>query len=679
MSNKLRSYKFDMSQGQGSSPWRSTSVVNVGGGGLVDYVNSSDTDDDEISLRIKKEAEDVDASSVDEGEAGLFSHGHDDTFQCPYAALGIPDGVEESDAGSTSANVVGNHEKKSLEGIDAGDGHCFPSNPVSEESFLMDNDSKDNVNSGTNDAGDSILVKAESVVGNNAAEPDVVIESVVEIQDEFKDDSTSPEGSLDEDSINVDDSRHKPDQEDDGIPRNETIDSNDYVKDLDVEGKTPVDVVGYVLDAEVTDSSCDTGKSIEFPSKGSHNDIDHNDNLLKNPNKIPASPVDIEKIVQICETKYPVIYKPDKKSLWRKGCIVNTKDDDKVDIRDLDTEDVHIDIPKKYVKPGEKNLEILNSLDRSYTTAPSIEKKMKFTVTHHSNVRMKSRGKKNFGINREAEAVTGNFTKLRKRPTPAETSGHFSPSALKQSTNIEILKDDSSKTEESEDDVGIAEGKSSVDASEEIKPMGSIDPEVLDTSHQFSDAEDNDEEESNKNTADSTMITSDSSEKTLLPTIFEEGSTVESSLDGDGSVSCPNPAPMEQPKEDSLHPETNPSPGVGHSFSAESDVEVKDQPASILESLLQCFGVQNGKGNIKMEDDSGREFCRRILATNSSDISDNDVSILKEVFKKDKQLMQMIASGAMENFKALSTLKLGIKVNRQNIQFLYSFHSNLFF
>ena len=101
MSNKLRSYKFDMSQGQGLSPWRSTSVVNVGGGGLVDYSNSSDTDDDEISLRIKKEAEDVDASSVDEGKAGLFGHGHDDTFQCPYA-LGIPDGVEESDAGSRS-------------------------------------------------------------------------------------------------------------------------------------------------------------------------------------------------------------------------------------------------------------------------------------------------------------------------------------------------------------------------------------------------------------------------------------------------------------------------------------------------------------------------------------------------------------------------------------------------
>ena len=670
--------------------------MNVGGGGLVDYSNSSDTDDDEISLRIKKEDEDVDASSVDEGKAGLFGHGHDDTFQCPYAALGIPDGVEKSDAGSTSANVVGNHEKKSLEGIDAGDGHCFPSNPVSEESFLMDNDSKDHVNSGTNDAGDSIQVKAESVVGNNAAEPDVVIESVIEIQDEFKDGSTSLEGSLDEDTINVDDSGHKHDQDDDGIPRKETIDSNDYVKALDVEGNNPVDVVGYVLDAEVTDSSCDTRKNNEFPSKGSHSDIDHNDNLLKNPNKIPASPVDIEKIVQICETKYPVIYKPDKKSLWRKGCIVNTKDDDKVDIRDLDTEDVHIDIPKKYVKPGEKNLEILNGLDRSYTTAPSIERKMKFTATHHPNVRMKSRGKKNFGINREAEDVKGNFTKLRKRPTPAETSGHFSSSvpprdaqqrrycgntenAPKQSTNIEIRKDDSSKTEESEDDVGIAEGKSSVDASEEIKPMGSIDPEVLDTSHQFSDAEDNDEEELNKNTDDSAMITSDSSEKTLLPTIFEEGSTVESSLDGDGSVSCPSPAPMEQPKEDSLHPETNPSPGVGHSFSAESDVEVKDQPASILEKLLQCFEVQNEKGNNKMEDDSGREFCRRIIATNSSDISENDVSILKEVFKKDKQRLQMIASGAMENFKALSTQKLGIKVNCQNIQFLYSFHSNQFF
>ena len=53
--------KFDMSQGQGFSPWRSASVPNVGGGGLVDYSNSSDTDDDEISLRFKKEAEDVNA------------------------------------------------------------------------------------------------------------------------------------------------------------------------------------------------------------------------------------------------------------------------------------------------------------------------------------------------------------------------------------------------------------------------------------------------------------------------------------------------------------------------------------------------------------------------------------------------------------------------------------------
>ena len=55
----------------------------------MDYSNSSDTDDDEIS-------------PVQERSRGR---------KCP-----------------------------------TGDGYCFPSNPVSEESFLMDNDSKDNAN-----------------------------------------------------------------------------------------------------------------------------------------------------------------------------------------------------------------------------------------------------------------------------------------------------------------------------------------------------------------------------------------------------------------------------------------------------------------------------------------------------------------------------------------------------
>ena len=78
----------------------------------------------------------------------------------------------------------------------------------------------------------------------------------------------------------------------------------------------------------------------------------------------------------------PVIYKPDKNSLWRKGCIMRTKDDNKVDIRDFETEVLHIDIPKKYVKSGagEKNLDILNSLDGSYTPTSNEKKKIKYEV-----------------------------------------------------------------------------------------------------------------------------------------------------------------------------------------------------------------------------------------------------------------------------------------------------------
>merc|ERR1719418_284552 len=78
----------------------------------------------------------------------------------------------------------------------------------------------------------------------------------------------------------------------------------------------------------------------------------------------------------------PVIYKPDKNSLWRKGCIMRTKDDNKVDIRDFETEVLHIDIPKKYVKSGagEKNLDILNSLDGSYTPTSNEKKKRKYEV-----------------------------------------------------------------------------------------------------------------------------------------------------------------------------------------------------------------------------------------------------------------------------------------------------------
>ena len=88
------------------------------------------------------------------------------------------------------------------------------------------------------------------------------------------------------------------------------------------------------------------------------------------------------KMTHICNEEVavenqPVIYKPEKKSLWRKGCIMRTKDDNKVDIRDSETEVLYIDIPNKYVKSGagEKNLDILNALDGSYTLPPSSEKK----------------------------------------------------------------------------------------------------------------------------------------------------------------------------------------------------------------------------------------------------------------------------------------------------------------
>ena len=433
----------------------------------------------------------------------------------------------------------------------------------------------------------------------------------------------------------------------------------------------------------VTDSSI-TEKHNDSPSKG----VDHNDNLHKNPSKIPDSPVDIEKIVQICETKYPVIYKPDKKSPWRRGCIVETKDDDKVDIRDLETGVAHNDIPKKYVKPGEKNLEILNGLDRSYT-APSTERKLKYSTSPVVKMKFSSdrekenkfiRKGKNFENNRESEAETEWFTKLRERPTSGESLGPNIPSrgghqrkrynrntmkAPKQSISIVIQKEEPPKSEESEEHAaGHQSGKASGDTTEDLKPLSTIDQDVLNTSHQFSDAEDNNEEESNKNTDTSVMTTCASSE--MLPTIFEEGSTVESSLDGDGSVSCQNPLSIEQLKENSFQHETSSSPGMGHPFSAESDVT--EQPAAILDELLQCFEVQNGEGNknVEVEDNPGREFCRRITATNLSDTCDNELSSFLnfKVLKEDKVRRQMLVSGAMENFAALSTQKLGNKVQR---------------
>ena len=669
----------------------------------MDYSNSSDTDDDEIPLRIKKEAEDVEAEvpPVDEeSKVGLV--GQDETVPGPDAgiAIGISEGSKESDAASKS-DIVGIDEKRSPRGVDAGEGHCILSNPVTEaEEFVFkENDSNDNVN--VIDAEDSIQIQGytEATIGSNADEPDAIIASVVEIMDGFKDCSIT---CKEEDIIDINDKCkcHKDDEEDDGIPHKETIDRNVPVDAVDDERTSPVNVDGVaagVLDIEVTDSSI-TEKQKDSPNKV----IDHNDNLQQNPSKIPASPVDIEKIVQICETKYPVIYKPDKKSRWRRGCIVETKDDDKVDIRDLETEVVHIDIPKKYVKPGEKNLEILNGLDGSYTP-PSVEKKMKYSTSPVVKMKFPSdrekgnklrRKGKNFEDNPESEV--GSFTKLRKRPTPEESLGNFSsniPSrgghqrnsrynrntknAPKQSTSSEMGKEESSssKTEESEKDVDIAAGYQSGKTSEsgsggtteEIKPASSLDPDVLNTSHQFSDAEDNDEEEPSKNTHNSVTIIT---EKTMLPTIFEEGSTVESSLDGDGSVSCQNPVSIEQLKEVSFQPKTCSSPSLEHSFSAESHVTVTEQPASILNELLQCFEVQSGEGNNNVEDDPGREFCRCIIATNSSDVSDNEISSILKVLKEDNERMQMLVSGAMENFAALSTHKLGNKVNCQNNQVL---------
>merc|ERR1719192_2288362 len=122
----------------------------------------------------------------------------------------------------------------------------------------------------------------------------------------------------------------------------------------------------------------------------------------------------------------------------------------------------------------------------------------------------------------------------------------------------------------------------------------------------------------------------------MLPTILEEGSTVESSLDGDGSVSCQNPVSIEQLKEVSFQPKTCSSPSLEHSFSAESEVTVTEQPASILNELFQCFEVQSGEGN-NVEDEPGREFCRRIFATNSSDVSDSEISSILKILKEDKE------------------------------------------
>ena len=60
---------------------------------------------------------------------------------------------------------------------------------------------------------------------------------------------------------------------------------------------------------------------------------------------------------------------------------MRSKDDNKVDIRDSETEVLYIDIPNKYVKSGEKNLDILNGLDGSHTPPPSSEKKkMRYEV-----------------------------------------------------------------------------------------------------------------------------------------------------------------------------------------------------------------------------------------------------------------------------------------------------------
>ena len=224
------------------------------------------------------------------------------------------------------------------------------------------------------------------------------------------------------------------------------------------------------------------------------------------------------------------------------------------------------------------------------------------------------------------------------------------------------------------EDAGIAaehhSGKSAGYISEDIKPVSTIDPDA----HQFSDAEDNDEGESNnKNTDNSVMITCASSEKLMLPTIFER------SLDVDGSVSCQNPAPIEQLKEDSFQPETCSSPSLEDFFTTESDVT--EQPTPILAKLLQCFEVQSGEGNAKVEDDPGRKFFRLIIAKNSSDISDNEISSILKTLKEDNERRHMLVSGAMENFAALSSHQLGNKVNCQNLQssplrYIFLYQSN---
>ena len=79
-------------------PWRFSFIVDVGGGGLVDYSNSSDTDDDETPLRVVKEAEDVEDPPVDEeSKVGLV--GHDEPVLNPDAgiAIGIPVESKEFD------------------------------------------------------------------------------------------------------------------------------------------------------------------------------------------------------------------------------------------------------------------------------------------------------------------------------------------------------------------------------------------------------------------------------------------------------------------------------------------------------------------------------------------------------------------------------------------------------
>ena len=104
---------------QGVSPWRFSSIVDVGGGGLVDYSNSSDTDDDETPLRVVKEAEDVEDPPVDE-ESNMGLVGHDEPVLNPDAgiAIGIPVESKEFDATSMSDIMVGKDEKRSPNDIE---------------------------------------------------------------------------------------------------------------------------------------------------------------------------------------------------------------------------------------------------------------------------------------------------------------------------------------------------------------------------------------------------------------------------------------------------------------------------------------------------------------------------------------------------------------------------------